>query len=179
MIGGMRWLLWIIGLITLLIVIVFAVGSLLPKTHVASVRARYNQPPQPLFDAILDVERAPDWRTGLDSVRLLTRDERPLRWQESSKFGTMTFVLDDVQPPTRLVSRIADTTQGFGGKWTYEIAPDAQGSVVTITENGEVYSPLFRFMSKFVFGHYRTLEQYARDLGKKFGEDVEPERVPE
>ena len=173
----MRWLLYIIGAITLLVVIVFAIGMMLPKAHVASVRAHYDQPPQQIFDAILDVEHAQEWRSGLDSVRILTRDERPLRWQESSKFGTMTFVLDDVQPPTRLVSRIADESEGFGGTWTYEIAPEMRGSALTITENGVVYNPLFRFMSRFVFGHYRTLEQYARDLGTKFGEEVQPARV--
>jgi uncharacterized protein YndB with AHSA1/START domain len=175
----MRWLLRIIAGLTVLVVLAFVVGMALPKEHVASVRAHYSQPPPQIFQTILDVEHAPDWRSGLDSVRILTRDERPLRWQESSKFGTMTFVLDDVQPPARLVSRIADESQGFGGKWTYEIAPDANGSVVTITENGEVHNPLFRFMSRFVFGHYRTLELYAKDLGRKFGEDVQPERVTE
>ena len=51
------------------------------------------------------------------------------------------------------------------------------GSTVTITENGTVSNPLFRFMSKFVFGHYRSLETYARDLAKRFRDNAEPERV--
>ena len=162
--------------VVLLVAIVFVTGMMLPKTHTASIRAHYTKPPQQVFDAIYDVEHAPSWRTGLDSVRIIARDPR-LQWQESSSFGTMTFVLDEMAVPTRLVASIADTTQGFGGRWTYDIGPDGSGSVVTITEDGEVYSPLFRFMSRFVFGHYRTLEQFARDLGKKFGEDVTPERV--
>jgi hypothetical protein len=32
-------------------------------------------------------------------------------------------------------------------------------------------------MSKFLFGHYKSMETYARDLGRKFNEDVTPERV--
>lgn len=68
-------------------------------------------------------------------------------------------------------------SQGFGGRWTYEIAPAPTGSVLTITEHGEVYGALYRFMSRFVFGHYRTLETYARDLGGRFGEAVVTERI--
>ena len=172
----MRWLLYIIGFVVLLVALVFITGMMLPKNHTASVRAHYKQPPQQIFDAIYDVEHAPSWRSGLDSVRIISR-EPTLQWQESSSFGTMTFVLDEMTAPSRLVASIADTTQGFGGKWTYDIAPDANGSVVTITEDGEVYSPLFRFMSRYIFGHYRTLEQFARDLGGKFGEAVESARV--
>ena len=35
-----------------------------------------------------------------------------------------------------------------------------------ITENGEVYNPLFRFMSRFVFGHTATIDKYLEDLGQ-------------
>jgi hypothetical protein len=58
------------------------------------------------------------------------------------------------------------------------VAPRGERTLLRITEEGEVYNPLFRFMSRYVFGHYRTLEQYARDLGRHFGEDVTPVRAP-
>ncbi|MBI4410578.1 MAG: hypothetical protein HY561_12770, partial [Gemmatimonadetes bacterium] len=84
---------------------------------------------------------------------------------------------EESQPPKRRVVRIADVSQGFGGRWIYELAASRTGTTLTITEEGEVYNPIFRFMSRFIFGQYRTLEQYARDLGKSFGEDVSPARV--
>jgi hypothetical protein len=30
-------------------------------------------------------------------------------------------------------------------------------------------------MSRFIFGHAATMEQYLKDLGKKFGEEVTPQ----
>lgn len=166
---------YIIMAIALLAAAIVVTGMLLPKAHQASVRVHINQAPATVFDAIADVSTAPEWRTGLDSVRIIAND--PLRWQESSKFGAMSYVMDELSRPSRMVARIADTGEGFGGSWTYEITPDNTGSVVVITENGEVYNPLFRFMSKFVFGHYSTLETFATDLGKHFGETAQPERV--
>ncbi len=45
--------------------------------------------------------------------------------------------------------------------------------MVTITENGEIYNPFFRFMARFVFGYTVTMETYLKALGKKFSEDAE------
>ena len=45
-------------------------------------------------------------------------------------------------------------------RWTYEIAPAPNGTTLTITEDGEVYNPIFRFMSRFVFGHEATMASY-------------------
>ena len=45
--------------------------------------------------------------------------------------------------------------------------------MLRVTEHGEVYNPLFRFVSKFIIGHHTSLEQYLRALGQKLGETVE------
>ena len=155
-------------------VLVVAVGYSLPEGHRATVRAHYRQSVDIVHRAIVDVSAAPSWRTGVDSVRILT--EQPLRWREHSATGTLTMEMVETTS-TRVVSRIVDTGQGFGGTWTFEIVPHANGTTLTITEDGEVYSPLFRVMSRFVFGHYSGLENYAADLGRRFGEDVQAVRV--
>ena len=166
---------YMIASVALLALAIVVTGYLLPEKHSASVRAHYNASPQQLYDAIVDVEKGPAWRTGLDSVQVLERT--PLTWRESASWGKLTMVMDEATPPSRVISRIADQGEGFGGIWTYDIQPEGTGSVVTITEDGEVYNPLFRFMSRFVFGHYKSLETYATDLGKHFNETVEPERL--
>ena len=62
-----------------------------------------------------------------------------------------------------MVTRIADPHLPFGGTWTYEIAPTETGSTLTITEKGEVYNPVFRFVSRYLQGYTATHRQlYAR-----------------
>ena len=46
-------------------------------------------------------------------------------------------------------------------------------TIVRITEDGQVYNPVFRFMSRFVFGHARTMDAYLRALGRAAGQEVE------
>ena len=151
-----------------------AIGYALPVRHRAVVRAHYAQPADLVYHAIVDVAAAPMWRRGVDSVQILAQE--PLTWREYSDWGTLTMEMVEASP-SRIVSRIADTSQGFGGSWTFEVTPDAHGTTLTITEDGEVYNPIFRLMSKFVFGYHSGLETYAVDLGRKFGEDVLPDIV--
>jgi hypothetical protein len=78
-------------------------------------------------------------------------------------------------PPARLVTRIADKSLPFGGVWIFQVVPTAEGSRLNITENGEVYNPVFRFVSRFIFGYDRTLDAYLQDVSRKFGERAVPE----
>ena len=45
--------------------------------------------------------------------------------------------------------------------------------MVRITEDGEVYNPIFRFVSRFVFGQTRMLDAYLRALGQATGQQIE------
>jgi hypothetical protein len=173
----MKWLGMTLVVLLVLVVLAFAVGALLPREHTAAVRVQLRQPPQRVYATIADVSAAPTWREELNGVEVLSPPGQPLRWRETGKFGELTFVRDEDVPGRRIVARIDDTSQGFGGTWTYAISPADSGSVLTITEQGVVYNPLFRFMSRFVFGHYATLETYARSLATRFGEPARVERA--
>lgn len=96
------------------------------------------------------------------------------RWREAGPTGAYTLEVVDAEPGRILVLRIADDDLPYGGTWEYRITPEEDGTAtLTITERGEVYSPFFRFMARFVFGHEGTARTYLADLGARFGEDVE------
>jgi len=133
----MRWILVIVTAVTLLVLIVTAIGALLPKAHIASRTARIAMPPDALHALIVKTIAEPQ--------------EYPLRIERND-------------PPSLLVTRIAGENLPFGGTWTYRILPAAGGSDLTITEDGEVYNPIFRFMSRFVFGQYATMDAFIRKL---------------
>jgi hypothetical protein len=40
---------------------------------------------------------------------------------------------------------------------------------VTITEDGQIYNPVFRFVSRFVLGYESTMRGVLRDLGNHLG----------
>jgi hypothetical protein len=75
-----------------------------------------------------------------------------------------------MERPSLLVARIADPSLPFGGTWTYRISPAAGGSELSITEDGEVYNPIFRFMARFVFGYTATMDAFIKHVQARFGE---------
>jgi uncharacterized protein YndB with AHSA1/START domain len=163
----MKWILIVLGALVALVVVIVAIGYALPVKHVASRQARLRQPPDKVFAVITNVEEFPAWRPSVKRVELLpAHDGRP-RFREIGSDGSILFETDSVVAGKRLVNRIADPSLPFGGRWTYDLAPDGSGTLLTITENGEVYNPVFRFVSRFIMGHTRTIDQFLTDLSKR------------
>ena len=168
----MRYVLIGIGVVVMLALCVALVGWTLPRHHHVTVQRAYVATPAALFALISDVRAYPSWRSDLSKVEVLTDEGGRSRWRETSKSGgPITYVVEESVPERRLVSRIADTNLPFGGAWTYELSPMVPtATVLAITEDGDVYNPIFRFVSRFVMGHTATIERYLDDVGKRFPE---------
>jgi hypothetical protein len=165
----MKWLLIAGVVVVAIIVLVVIVGTMLPRDHIARVTARVAGAPAPVWQTIADVADHAAWRTGVKRVELLPPVDGKTRWREHSSNGAILMIADRVEPPHRFVTRIADDKLPFGGTWEFVVEPSGDGaSVVTITERGSVYNPVFRFMSRYVFGHTATMDAYLRSLGRKY-----------
>jgi hypothetical protein len=164
------WVLYIVGAIVLLVGLVALIGTILPRDHHATRKARFRAAPDALFAVLIG---PPEWRTGVKAYGLLPeQDGRQRWWEEDSHNQKVTYELMEAKPPERLVTRIADAGLPFGGTWTFEIKPAAGGSELRIREDGVIYNVIFRFMARFIFGYTGSVEAYLRDLGVKFGQDV-------
>lgn len=151
---------------------VVTTGRRLPVAHQASRRLQLHQSPQAVWDIVTDVEALPTWRPGLTKVEQLPDEAGRMRWREHDRRNKITFVMLEAIAPTRLVTRIADPDLPFGGTWTYDITPGSKGCTITVTEHGEVYSPFYRFVSRYIIGHTATLDRNLKALARHFGEDA-------
>ena len=124
-----------LGLVAVIVVIA-VIGALLPRSHVATRSATFAHPPEAV------------WR---EMIALAAKSEVPLE------------VVEDA-PPRRRVMRISDPKLPFGGAWIYELAPTNGATRLTITEDGFVTNVVFRFMSRFVFGHATGIDKFLRTL---------------
>src|SRR5215831_15323618 len=116
----MTVILSIAGVLVAAVVVVAAIGATLPREHTASRTARFARPPQDVWACITEA---------------------------TSKSSVPVDVLES-RPPHLLVTRVKESEKMFGGTWTIAIAPSAGGSTVTITEEGWVANPIFRFVSR-------------------------------
>lgn len=160
----MRWILWIVASLAVLVLIVAVVGWILPKAHVASRTARVAMPPEALYALLADVDRYQSWRPDVKSLQRLPDREGKPAWIEDVGGMKIPMHFERLERPAVIVSRIDGANLPFGGAWTYQITPAPGGSDLTITENGEVSNVIFRFMSRFVFGHHATMDGFLKHL---------------
>lgn len=164
----------LVAVVVVLILGVVLVGYALPERHTAVAEASFKQSPAAIWEAISDYSNFPEWRRAISRVEPLPPANGLPAWKEFDSHGNaIPFQVVESVAPQRLVTRIADPKLPFGGTWTYEISPSADGgSILRITENGEVHNPIFRFVSRYVMGYRATEENYLGALGNKFGESV-------
>ena len=144
----MKWVLFGVAGIVVLVCLIAIAGAMLPRDHDASRTVRLRRPPQDVWNAVTT-------ETGKSSVpvEVVERD-----------------------PPRRLVTRVTAAEKNFGGTWTIAIAPEAASngsapaSVLTITEDGWVANPIFRFVSRVVIGHHATMDGLLKQVAAKFSE---------
>jgi hypothetical protein len=164
----LKWL----GLVVLIlggaVVVMALVGASLPVKHTAMRSAAFKAGPQQVWDVIAG---APTWRPEVTRYEELPAHDGHRAWIEYGKADSkITYEVVESDPPRKLLTRIADANLPFGGTWTYEITPTGgNGSTLTITENGEVYNPIFRFMSRYMMGYTATMDRYLQALQKKLG----------
>jgi hypothetical protein len=137
----MKWILIAAGVLVAVVAIVAGIGYSLPVKHVATRSVRLRRPPEDVWAVIIDPPK--------DGVR---------------------YEQVEAVPPRKLVTRIADKNLPYGGTWTYQIVPEEHGCSLIITENGEVYNPIFRFVSRFIMGHTATLDAYLKNVRTRLGE---------
>jgi len=162
----MRMAVYALAGFVLLILALYGWGLVLPEAHMVSVSRELNVPPMRVFERITDFAGHPEWRKEVKAVRV---DGASGRVVEVNSMGELPYRVVRRECPRVLETRIdGGRDLGFGGTWLFEIDELGTGSRVTITERGEVYSPLFRVMGKLFFPVDQTARTYLEDLARSF-----------
>lgn len=154
----MKWFLVILGILVCLVLIIVIIGRLLPVKHTASVQVSVSASPAEVWARLTDVKDYPAWRKDVTSVDVRS----PVEWVEvNSRGDSLPLKMVAQEPGQHLVTQIQGHNLPFGGGWEFRLEGNGGSTTVTITEHGEVYNPVFRFVSKFIMGHSANLRKYA------------------
>jgi uncharacterized protein YndB with AHSA1/START domain len=161
----MKWFLLILCILVCLVLIIVIIGYLLPVKHTASIQVSVPASPAETWTRLTDVKAYPAWRKEVRSVNVRS----PLEWVEVNDRGdSLPLKIVAQDPGQRLVTEIRGPGLPFGGSWEFRLKDNGASTLVTITEHGEVYNPLFRFVSKFIMGQDATLKRYAASIDNSF-----------
>ena len=129
-----------------MVAVIAAIGATLPRDHVADRSLALRRPAEEVWPAIMQATRrvrGPGRRRGERSAAAPRDACRQTRRRCSAAPGRST------------------------------ITPSPTGSTLTITEDGWVGNPIFRFVSRYVMGHHATMDGMLKAVAEKFGEQPE------
>lgn len=165
----MKIVLMVLAALVLLAAVVLGIGATLPVGHRAVGEAVYPASRDSLFAVITDLERFPEWRSGVERVERQPAPAGEVRYVEFGADGEIPYQVIENVPGRRRVTRIAGNDLPFGGTWTFELTDAPGGTRLRITEDGEVYHPVFRFVSRYIMGHERSVNGFLDDLRRRLG----------
>lgn len=156
----------LLGLLMFLVATPIVVGLFLPRRHTVSRRVVIQQPREVIWARITDFAGQGAWRT--DAKRPVRLDDRDVHevWRDA---GDLALETVEMIAPERIVRRVVPNRM-FGGTWTITLYQAPGGTEVAVTEDGEVYHPLFRTVSRFVIGYDRSVRDYLASLAHSYGE---------
>lgn len=163
----------IVGVIALAVVLISLIGWRLPKEHSVTRSILIHKTPDTVYAVTRDFAATPKWRSDVREVTVTTTSDGRVHFREDGKNGTVNYELAEDVPGQRMLTRITDTNLGYSGKWTYVFTPEGPNTRVSITEDGVVSNVIFRFLSRYAFGHTATIDSYLRSLASHFGETAQ------
>lgn len=172
----MRWILWSITLLMLLLAALVLVGGLMSREHTVTREAEIAAAPAAVFAVIADLEAMSTWRPGVVQVKRLADDAGRPVYREASVYGPVTYVVSEARPPEHLVLDMVGP--GIDSTWTFDLAPAGSGTRLTIREQAQIENPMVRFLSRFVTGHGKNVQAYLDALVRHVGPDRSPALGP-
>lgn len=170
----MKWSMIAILVVLGVLLAITVIGAFLPREHRSVRRAEFHQDQEAIWNTLADFTLLPAWMPGVGRTARVERSGGNPAWTLTTDDGEMTIEIVEQDRPQRLVTRIVDSGGPFGGTWTYDITPVEGATRVTITEDGWISNPMYRFLARYVFRTTRSLDAALRGLGDYFGETVLP-----
>jgi ribosome-associated toxin RatA of RatAB toxin-antitoxin module len=166
----MKWVYWIAGTLVGVVGLVALTGVFLPVNHEASRSAEFARTSGEVYALVSDFRNYPNWWPDITKIEMMVEQPTRTTFREYMADGPVIMTVVEATPPSRFVTTIDDKSQPFGGTWTFEVAPVAEGRTrLTITERGEIYNPIFRALARFVFGYTSTMESFLRSAQNRLG----------
>lgn len=142
-------------------------GRWLPEVQSATRTASFPEPPDVVWQLLLDLDTQPTWRRGLTRVERLPDQQGRPAWLEYRGGAAEAFWIADARPPLRLVTERVPATGPAEASWTWELAREAEGSRLTLTRRVRVEQPVARAIGMIMRGPGREADRALADLGQR------------
>src|SRR3954453_9325217 len=102
----MRWVIWIVVALGIIVGLIALIGSQLPKGHTLARTAGVRRPPDVLYTLLSDVDGYRTWRSDVKRLERLPDREGHPSWVEDTSSGKVEIDFEGVGWASLLVLRV-------------------------------------------------------------------------
>lgn len=145
-------------------VVSWGIGLALGPVHQERTSKSYSSSPEAVWAALVDLDGMPGWRRDLAKVERLPVENGAARWLEIGVRGRRS-VLERVESvPQHRMTVVAARGDHLGFRWTYQLAPDGNGTRLEVVEERTVRNPAIRAIVRMLGSDRGLIEGVTRDL---------------
>jgi hypothetical protein len=165
----MKRLLVALAVLLALFVLVTLVGAGMEAEHVAHGSRLFGAPPERVWSALLSIRQLPLDRSDLRNIESASEKDRVP--ESIEVMGSPVKIEAPTQrPPAELVVTTVERDLPFSGTWTFQLAPEVNGTRLTIVEAATIRSRPLRFFVKTILGEDVLMEGIFRAVKRKLSE---------
>lgn len=173
----MEWVILGLALPVLLLAGVALVAWLLPVHHISRRSRDLPQPPDEVWQVLLDFAAYPSWRRQVRSITRVPSPPHEELWRESYGATGLTLRAEVEEPGRVLLRQVVGNKLEFGGVWKFELTLLRSGGTrLAIIEAAEFYRPMHRLVARYITGEGRNIELFLADLAREM-QRREPHRL--
>ncbi len=175
------WVFFVVLGLFLFVGLLALIGQRLPETYRARRRLTLPASVEEVWELLTDHRREPEWRPELAEVEVYGEQQGKPLWRERHKRGERrTLVTEESEAPHKLVRSLAGVERrSFTATWTYRLEAldesDSPRTQVTVEEEMNITHPVYRLLSRYVFGNGAFSQQYLTALAQHY--DREPSAI--
>lgn len=172
------FLIAVAGTVVFILLTVHLLGRNLPPEHVAHGEIVLSADQSRVFGILADVANLPAWSPVTGVQPLKPDDQGRERWTMCQGRHAFEITILERTPSTRLVHQLRDERNIFGGTWTISLStPTSNQTRVTITEQGWIRVPIFRFIMAKFLDPSANLRAHLDALAKHVGQQTTSRRI--
>ncbi|GAN05852.1 hypothetical protein MAM1_0103c05328 [Mucor ambiguus] len=154
----------------------YAIGTLIPASHIVSRSVNLKLSSQKLWNILIDVSSYPKWQPKVEKVTVQEEKGQQTVFVEHSTRKRHTVIIHHQRAPYKCLLRILEERPSidgqkkiptFSGSWTFEITQDKEAEdqvTLRITEQGVIKKPIVRVTHMLLFGFHRRIDRFINDL---------------
>lgn len=172
--------------VALILLVVHLLGRALPPEHTAHGEIVLSADQSRVYGILADVVNSPAWSPITVVQPLKPDDQGRERWTVRQGRHAFEITILEHTPTTRLVHQLRDERNVFGGTWTISLStptptptstPPHTQTRVTITEQGWIRVPIFRFIMAKFLDPSANLRAHLDALAKHLGQQATSRRI--